>query len=145
MEQSRASSGWENPPAAEIERIINNSKIIAVVGLSSKESRASHRVARYLQEQGFEIIPVNPRETEVLGEKAYPDLASIGRVVDIVDIFRKGEDTPPIVEEAIRCKTGCIWLQEDVISQESFDAAGKADVPIVMDTCLLKEHMRLRS
>jgi len=88
---------------------------------------------------------VNPRETEILGEKAYPDLTSVGREVDIVDVFRKAEDTPPIVEEAIRCGARCIWLQLGITSQKSFDLASKAGIPIVMDACLLREHKRLKA
>lgn len=145
MNDSDEMTGWENPGSSEIKSILDNSKTIAVVGLSSKPDRASNEVARYLQKQGYEIIPVNPRETEILGQKAYPDLTSIGRKVDIVDVFRKAQDTPPIVEEAIKCGAGCVWLQLGIISKESYDLATKAGVPIVMNACMLVEHKRLKS
>lgn len=138
-------AGWENPPREDIRHIIGNSRTIAVVGLSSKADRASNRVARYLVGQGYEVIPVNPREDEILGRKSYPDLTSIGRPVDIVDIFRKGEDTPPIVREAIACGTRSIWLQLGIVSKESYKLARSAGIPIVMDACLLVEHEKLRS
>ena len=137
--------GWENPSPEEIKDIIENSRTIAVVGLSSKADRASNRVARYLMEQGYEIIPVNPREEEIFGLKCYPDLTSIGRSVDIVDIFRKGEDTPPIVREAIDIGARHIWLQLGIYSQESYDLARAAGIPIVMNACLLVEHGKLRA
>lgn len=143
--KSPDAAGWENPPPEDIKNIIGSSRIIAVVGLSSKPDRASNQVARYLMEQGYEIIPVNPREEEILGRKSYPDLSSIGRPVDIVDIFRKSEDTPSIVKEAIECGARYIWLQLGIISQESYDLARAARIPIVMDACLLVEHGRLRS
>jgi predicted CoA-binding protein len=136
-------TGWKNPEPAEIEEIIRGSKTIAVVGLSSKTDRDSNRVAKYLMEQGFDIIPVNPRETEILGKKSYPDLMAIGKEIDIVDVFRKGEATPPIVREAIRVGVKNIWLQEGIVSQESYDLAVKAGLNIVMDKCLLVEHRRL--
>lgn len=133
-------SSWKNPDPDVIEKIIRDVKTIAIVGLSSKSERASNGVARYLIEQGFEIIPVNPVEDEILGLKSYPDLKSIGQKVDMVDVFRKGEATPPIVEEAISIGARYIWLQEGVISLDSYDLAEKAGIPIVMDRCILKEH-----
>lgn len=143
--QPSREAGWKNPDPAEIKRIIMDSSAIAVVGLSSDRSRPSNRVARYLIKQGFEVFPVNPRETEILGQKSYPDLLSIGRPIDIVDIFRKGEDTPPIVTEAIQAGAKYIWLQKGIISEESYRLASRAGRPIVMNTCLLKEHKRLRA
>jgi predicted CoA-binding protein len=143
-EDSPESKNWENPPPEEIKRILDNSGTVAVVGLSSKPDRASNEVARYLQEQGFEIIPVNPREAEVLGVKAFPDIASIGKGVDIVDVFRRAEDTPPIVREAVENGARCIWLQKGIISQESYDVAREAGIPIIMNACMLVEHKRSR-
>lgn len=140
MNQEQKDS-WKNPESEVIKKIIRDIKTIAIVGLSSKPDRASNGVARYLIEQGFEIIPVNPVEDEILGLKSFPDLKSIGQKVDLVDIFRKGEATPPIVEEAISIGARYIWLQEGVTSQESFNLAEKAGIPIVMDRCILKEHM----
>lgn len=144
MNEFSDSSTWKNPPPEDMKKFFTDAKTIAVVGLSSKADRPSNRVALYLKSHGFEIIPVNPRETEVFGNKAYPDLASIDRKIDVVDIFRRGEDTPPIVEEAIRCGARYIWLQEGIVSQDSFELAQKAGIPIVMNACMLKEHQRLR-
>ncbi len=135
---------WQNPSPEDIAKLLEEAATVAVVGLSAKTDRASHRVAKYLKSRGYEIIPVNPRETEILGEKSYPDLASIGKKIDIVDVFRKSEDTPPIVKEAIAVGAGAIWLQEGIISQKSYDMAREAGIPIVMDRCMYKEHKKLR-
>jgi len=134
---------WTNPDDGAMATMIRETKTIAVVGLSSKVERPSNEVARYLHDHGYTIIPVNPMESEILGEKSYPDLKSIDRQVDMVDIFRKGEATPPIVREALEIGAKYIWLQLGVISQESYDLARKADIPIVMDRCILQEHKRL--
>ena len=140
---SPKSGGWANPTPEKIKEILGATKTIAVVGLSSKPERPSYGVANYLMAQGFDVIPVNPMEKEILGKKSYPDLASIDRKVDIVDIFRKGEATPPIVEEALEIGAACVWLQEGVISEDSYRLATNAGIPIVMNKCILKEHQRL--
>lgn len=142
-ENFKEQTDWNNPTDSAIREILGKSKTIAVVGLSAKEDRASHRVARYLIENGFEIIPVNPMESSILGQKSWPDLASIDRSIDIVDIFRKSEATPPIVTEALGIGAGTIWLQEGIISEESYKIATKAEIPIIMDRCILKEHLKL--
>jgi predicted CoA-binding protein len=144
-ETSSAKKTWKNPPRKEIERILKDAATVAVVGLSSKTTKASHKVAKYLQSKGYEIVPVNPNEAEILGEKSYPDLASIGKKIDIVDVFRKGEDTPPIVKAAVALGAGAVWLQEGIISRESYDLAHEAGIPIVMDRCMLKERKKLKS
>lgn len=144
-ETSSSKETWKNPPQKEIERILNSATTVAVVGLSAKTTKASHRVAEYLQFKGYEIIPVNPNETEILGEKSYPDLASIGKKIDIVDVFRRSEDTPPIVKAAIAIGAGTVWLQEGIMSQESYDLAHEAGIRIVMDRCMLKEREKLKS
>jgi predicted CoA-binding protein len=118
-------------------------KTIAVVGLSGRLFRPSHGVAEYLQRAGYRVIPVNPRETEVLGEKAYPDLASVPLPVDIVDIFRRSEYVPEIVEEAIRIGAKTVWMQEGVIHEDAARRALAAGLEVVMDRCILKEHRRL--
>ena len=143
MEQSSSAAGWENPAVTEIDRIITGAKTVAVVGLSSNESKASNRVAGYLAAHGFDIIPVNPAEAEILGKKSYPDLASIGRLVDIVDVFRRSEDTPAIVKEAIAVGAKCVWLQKGIVSEEAYQLARRAGIRIVMDRCLKEEHTRL--
>lgn len=136
-------SNWKNPEPEEISEIIRDTQTIAVVGMSSKPGRASHGVGKYLISQGFNVIPVNPGESEILGLKSYPDLRSIKEKIDLVDIFRKSEATPPIVEEAIAIGARYIWLQEGISSQKSYELAQSAGVPIVMDRCLLKEHSQL--
>jgi len=144
MEQNDDSNGWQNPTDTEIEQIVRKSKTIAVVGMSAKTEKASFLVARYLMDQGYDIIPVNPSEKEILGLRAYPDLAAIGRPIDIVDVFRQADATPPIVQEAITVGSKYIWLQEGIISVESYQLAKNAGVPIIMDRCIAKEHRRLK-
>jgi len=126
------------------EEILNSSRVVAVVGLSAKPDRPSFMVASYLKEQGYEIIPVNPWEKEVLGEPCYPDLSSIPKPVDVVDIFRRSEEVPAIVDEAIKIGAKAVWMQEGVINEEAAVRARKAGLLVVMDRCMLKEHQRLR-
>jgi len=127
------------------EKILNSSRTIAVVGLSSKPDQPSYRVASYLKEQGYKMIPVNPAEKEILGERCYPDLTSIPESIDVVDIFRRSEKVPPIVEEAIRIGANAVWMQEGVINEEAAARARKAGLMVVMDKCMRKEHRKLRS
>ena len=122
---------------------LRGAKTITVVGLSGRRFRPSHGVAEYLQRAGYRVIPVNPHETEVLGEEAYPDLASVPLPVDIVDIFRRSEHVPEIVEEAIRIGAKMVWMQEGVIHEDAAQAALAAGLEVVMDRCILKEHRRL--
>lgn len=126
-----------------IKKILKDCKNIAVVGLSPKEDRPSHVVAKYLKSQGYRIIPVNPNADEVLGEKCYPDLSSIPYLIDVVDIFRRSEDVPPIVDEAIKIKAKVIWMQEGIINKEAADRARQKSIEVIMDRCMLKEHKRL--
>jgi predicted CoA-binding protein len=133
------SGQYTNPPDHEIRRILQTYKKVAVVGLSSNPGRASHGVARYLQGQGFKIIPVNPKETEILGEKAYPDLSSIPEKFEIVDIFRKSEHVPAIVDEAIRAGAKVVWMQQGVINHDAAIKASENGLAVVMDRCMLKE------
>jgi len=127
------------------ERILDSSRTIAVVGLSPKSDRPSYRVASYLKEQGYRIIPVNPMEKEVLGEICYTDITSIPESVDVVDIFRSSEEVLPIVEEAIKIGAKVVWMQEGVINDEAAARARKAGLLVVMDKCMLKEHQKLQS
>ena len=123
--------------------ILKESKIIVVVGLSPKPHRASNQVAKYMQENGYKIIPVYPREEEILGEKVYRSLDEIDFEVDIVDIFRKGEDTPPIVEKAVKLPgVKCVFLQEGVINEKSKEIAQNAGIFYVEDKCIMVEHKR---
>jgi len=128
---------------SEEEEILKTSKHVAVVGLSPKSDRPSFRVAAYLKEQGYRIIPVNPQEREVLGELSYPDLDSIPGPVDVVDIFRRSELVPPIVEEAIKIGAKAVWMQEGVINEDAAERAREAGLKVVMDRCMLKEHKKL--
>jgi len=127
------------------EEILNSSRVIAVVGLSPKPDRPSYNVASYLKENGYKIIPVNPKAGEILGEVCYPDLSSIAEPVDVVDIFRRSEEVPAIVEEAIKIGAKAVWMQEGVINEPAAARAGEAGLLVVMDRCMLKEHRKLQS
>lgn len=127
----------------QIREILANTKTIAVVGLSSDPMRPSFGVAQYIQSQSYRIIPVNPNEATVLGERSYASLAEIPDKVDLVDVFRRPEFVPQIVEEAIRLKIPAIWLQEGVIHEAAAEKARAAGLAVVMDRCILKEHRRL--
>jgi uncharacterized protein len=122
--------------------ILQSARTIAVVGLSGKRYRPSYGVAEYLQRSGYRIVPVNPEETEVLGEKSYPDLDSVPGQVDVVDIFRRSEFVPEIVEAAIRKGAKAVWMQEGVIHEEAASRARQAGLAVVMDRCILKDHRR---
>jgi hypothetical protein len=128
----------------QISEILRVCRTIAVVGLSAKRYRPSYGVAEYMQRAGYRIIPVNPHETEVLGEKCYPDVESVPEPIDIVDIFRRSEFVPEIVEAAIRKGAKAIWMQEGVIHEEAARRAREAGLEVVMDRCILKDHRRLR-
>lgn len=129
----------------EIKKILSNFKTIAVVGISPKEDRPSYLVASYLKSKGYRIIPVRPDGEEILGEKVYHRLADIPEEieVDVVDIFRKSEDVPPVVEEAIQRRAKAIWMQEGVVHKEAGAKAEEAGLKVVMDRCMKKEHHRL--
>jgi predicted CoA-binding protein len=128
---------------SRVSEILASARTIAVVGLSHKRFRASHGVAEYLKRAGYRIIPVNPRETEVLGERSYPDLDAVEEAIDIVDIFRRSEFVPEIVEAAIRKGAKLIWMQEGVVHEEAAGRAREAGLAVVMDRCILKDHRRL--
>jgi uncharacterized protein len=122
--------------------LLRSAHTIAVVGLSSKKARPSHGVTDYMLHAGYRIIPVNPNETEVLGEKAYPDLDSVPEKIDIVDVFRRSESVPEIVDAAIRIGARAVWMQEGVMHQEAAKRARQAGLIVIMDRCLLKEHRK---
>jgi predicted CoA-binding protein len=124
--------------------ILREARTVAVVGLSPNPERPSHRVARYLQEQGYRIVPVNPTVQSVLGERSYPSLAEIPEPVDVVDVFRRSEDVPPVVEQAIAIGARVVWMQEGVVHPEAAERARTAGLAVVMDRCMRKEHSRLR-
>ena len=127
-----------------IQRIIDECKTIAVVGLSSNPMRPSNGVARYMQRAGYRVIPVNPNETVVLDEKAYTALADVPVAVDLVDVFRRSSEAGAAVDEAIRVGAKAVWLQEGVIDAAAAARAREAGLLVVMDRCWLKEHARLR-
>lgn len=128
----------------EMTDLLKTAKTIAVVGLSNKSTSPSLGVSRFLKRQGYRIIPVNPNETEVLEEKAYPSLKDVPDAVDIVNVFRRPARVPEVVDAAI-AKGGvlCIWMQEGVVNQQAADQAARAGIPVVMDRCILKEIARL--
>ncbi|MBM4463843.1 MAG: CoA-binding protein [Chloroflexi bacterium] len=126
------------------ETILSTFRRVAIIGLSPKPERPSYRVAAYLKEQGYKIVPVNPGEKEILGEMCYPDLASIPQSVEVVDVFRRAEEVPAVVEEAIRVGAKAVWMQEGVINEEAAHRARKAGLLVVMDKCMRKEHLKLR-
>lgn len=125
------------------ENLLRSAKTIAVVGLSSRRSRPSYGVSEYMQSRGYRIIPVNPNETEVLGEKSYASLDQVPGPVDIVDIFRRSESVPEVVDAAIRIGAKGIWMQEGVVHNEAAARARAAGLDVVMDKCILKEHRKM--
>jgi len=124
----------------QITELLKKSKNIAVVGLSSSPMRPSYGVSAYLQSHGYKIIPVNPQIKGALGEKAYASLSQVPEKIDIVDIFRRSEFVPSVVDEAIRLKPAAIWMQEGVQHEAAAEKARKAGILVVQDRCLLKEH-----
>jgi predicted CoA-binding protein len=122
-----------------IATILSGSKTVAVVGISDKTDRPSHVVAKYLQERGYRVIPVNPLVSEVLGEKAYKSLGEIPGRVDLVDVFRRSEEVPKIAEEAVRIGARFFWMQEGVESEAARAILDAAGIPCVMDRCVKKE------
>lgn len=116
---------------------------VAIVGISPQEKRASKRVATYLSQHGYTVIPVNPNIKEIIGKKSYPNLSSIPEKVEIVDIFRRSEDVGPIVDEAIKIGADVIWMQEGVVNKEAAARAEEAGLVVVMDRCMKKVHQSL--
>ena len=130
---------------AELKDTLRNVKTIAVIGISPKEDRPSYIVASYLKSKGYRVIPVRPDGEEILGEKVYHSLSEIPKEIslDVVDIFRKSEEVPPIVEEAIQQGIKVVWMQEGVIHKEAGEKAEKAGSKVIMDRCIKKEYQRL--
>lgn len=126
-----------------IKEILAESKTIAVVGLSSKPDRPSYGIAKALQQYGYRVIPVNPVEQEVLGEKSYASLKEIPEKVDIVNVFRRAEQTPPIALEAVEIVAKALWLQSGIISEEAEQIASEGGLDVVMDRCIMVEHRKL--
>ena len=128
---------------ADIREILAQTRRVAVVGLSSNESRPSFGVAKALMDEGYGIVPVNPNEDKVLGENAFPDLSHITGMVDVVDVFRRPEHVPQIVDACIARGVRTLWLQEGVVHQAAAEKAAAAGIDVVMDRCMLKEYRRL--
>jgi predicted CoA-binding protein len=126
-----------------IPELLRASRTIAVVGLSSNPLRPSHGVAEYMQQRGYRIFPVNPNESEVLGEKCYARLEDVPEKIDIVDVFRRSEFVPDIVDAAIRVGARAVWMQEGVTHEEAAARARQAGLAVVMDRCILKDHLKI--
>jgi len=132
-----------HPSDQQLKELLQKAHTIAVVGLSSSRIRASYGVSQYMQSAGYRIIPVNPNEQEVLGEKSYARLEDVPEKIDVVDVFRRSEFVPEIVEAAIRVGARAIWMQEGVVNEVAAQRAGDAGLFVVMDACILREHRRL--
>ncbi|MBM3125496.1 MAG: CoA-binding protein [Chloroflexi bacterium] len=125
-----------------LKEILLSTKTIASVGLSSNPEKESFGIVAYLKDQGYRILPVNPTATEILGEKAYPSLSAIPEKVDVVQIFRKPEDVPPVVDEAIKIGAKVVWMQAGIVNEEAAQAARAAGLKVVMDACMRTAHQR---
>lgn len=123
-----------------IKKLLENARNIAVVGLSPKENRPSNMVARYLIAAGYNVIPVNPGQEEILGCKCYPSLSAIQQKIDIADLFRRSEDVLPVVEEAVACGVGCVWMQQGIKNEEAAERAEKNGIDVIMDRCIKIDH-----
>jgi len=135
----------QNATPDEVQTILATAKTIAVVGLSDKPDRDSYRVAAYLQQRGYRIVPINPNLSEVLGEKVYGSLRDVREPVDIVDIFRKPQTVPGLVEEAIAIGAKAVWMQNGIVHNAAADKARGAGLKVVMSRCIMVEHRRLSS
>lgn len=128
-----------------IQQLLRNSETIAVVGLSGKPGRPGRTVPKYLQQHGYRIVPVNPNLSEALGETAYPSLLDIPLPVDVVQIFRRPENVPPVVEDAIRIGAKAVWMQLGIVNQQAAARARQAGLEVVMDACMRTEHRAMRA
>jgi uncharacterized protein len=127
----------------DLKEILSSAKTIASVGLSSNQNKESYWIASYLKEQGYKVIPVNPTTNEILGEKAYPDLESVPEKIDVVQVFRRPEDVPPVVDDAIKAGAKVVWMQEGIVHEEAAQKARHAGLQVVMDACMRATHRRL--
>jgi predicted CoA-binding protein len=134
-----------NPPPEEVRATLEKHRTIAVVGLSPKPERDSHKVARYLKEHGYRIVPVNPGQKEILGAKSYPHLKAIPFPVDIVDIFRRPEAVPSIVDDAIDIGAKVVWMQLGIAHNRAADKARRAGLEVIMNKCIKIEHMNMET
>ncbi len=145
MNESACEFPRQNATTEEVRQILATARTVAVVGLSDKPERDSHRVAAYLQQAGYRVIPVNPNLTAVLGEKAHPHLRAVPERVDVVDIFRKPEAVPEIVEDAIAIGARAVWMQDGIVHNAAAERARAAGLVVVMNKCLMREHRAWRA
>jgi predicted CoA-binding protein len=131
------------PSDSKLRSILADARTVAVVGLSSRPNRASNEVAAYLQRSGYRVIPVNPNETEVLGEKAYPSLADVPEQIDIVDVFRRAEHTPEVARQAVEVAAKVLWLQVGIANDEARRIGEEGGLDVVMGVCMMTSHRRL--
>jgi predicted CoA-binding protein len=134
----------QNPSDQELKQLLTDATTIAVVGASSNPEKASYGIVQKLQKAGYRVIPVNPRETEILGERSYPSLVDVPERVDIVDVFRRAEDTPGIADEAVTIGAKALWLQTGIVSEDAAARARAGGLAVVMDACIGATHSLLR-
>jgi predicted CoA-binding protein len=134
----------QNPSNQELKQLLTDATTIAMVGASSNPEKESHSIMQRLQKAGYRVIPVNPRETEVLGERAYASLADVPEHVDIVDVFRRAEDTPGIADDAVKIGATALWLQTGIVNEEAAARAKAGGLMVVMDACIGATHSLLR-
>jgi len=123
--------------------ILSTAKTVASVGISGNKEKVSNSVGAFLMEHGYRLIPINPTADEILGQKSYPDLASVPEKIDVVQIFRRPEDVPPVVDEAIKVGAKVVWMQEGIINEQAAQTAREAGLQVVMDACMRATHQRL--
>ena len=135
---------FENPPDSKLRDLLTEATVIAVVGASANPDKASHGIMRKLQRSGYRVIPVNPKEAEVLGERSYSSLIDVPERIDIVDVFRRAEDTPAIAEDAVTIGAKALWLQTGIVNEEAAAKAAAGGLTVVMDACIGTMHALLR-
>ena len=133
-----------NPSDQELRQLLTDATVIAMVGASSDPDKASNGIMRKLQHVGYRVIPVNPTETEILGERSYPSLLDVPERIDIVDVFRRAEDTPGIADEAVTIGAKALWLQTGIVNEDAAERAAKGGLTVVMDACIGATHSLLR-
>ena len=133
-----------NPSDQDIKALLTSASTVAIVGASSNTEKASHGIMQKLQRAGYRVVPVNPRETEVLGERSYPSLGDVPERIDIVDVFRRPEDTPAIADEAVRIGAKALWLQTGIANEDAAARATAGGLMVVMDACIGAMHAMLR-
>ena len=133
-----------NPTTEQIRTLLTDATTIAMIGASSNPEKPSYGIMQKLQRAGYRVIPINPRESEVLGERAHPSLADVHERIDIVDVFRRAEDTPPIADDAVKVGAKALWLQTGIVSEEAATRAKAGGLMVIMDACIGATHALLR-